>query len=141
VSKIKALNNNYEKFISIPWRDDAAAAQRVIFCIYNENDELKLRYNIEEFEISTKRAGHHWVVFDITDTFAEWLSSQRYAKSYFEKPELLSPLLGKYLAYLKEKFQGFLIIEKTNEYQIWNRRNKAFRYKVYNPQPSSYINS
>jgi len=115
VSKIKALIKNYENFILIPWRDDAAAAQRVIFCIYNENDELKLRYNIGEFEISTKRAGHHWVVFDITDTFAEWLSSQRYAKSYFEKPQLLSPLLGKYLVYLKEKFQEFLIIGKADE--------------------------
>ena len=57
-----------------------------IFCVYNEDDELKLRHNIDEFEISTKGTGHDWVVFEITDTFTKWLANQRYAKSYFINP-------------------------------------------------------
>jgi hypothetical protein len=39
VSKIKRLIASYNKYIAIPWRSDAAAAQRVIFCVYNESDE------------------------------------------------------------------------------------------------------
>ena len=108
MSKIKQLINSYNKFISVPWKEDAAALQRVIFCVYNENDELKLRAKIDEFEIVTKQAKHEWEVFDLTNTFADWLASQRYAKSYFQKPHLLTNLLPKYLEYITQQFQNFV---------------------------------
>ena len=74
MSKIKRLIASYNKYIAIPWRSDAAAAQRVIFCVYNESDELRLRSKIDEFEIATRDKGHDWALFDLTDTFAERLS-------------------------------------------------------------------
>ena len=74
MSRIKRLINSYSKFIAVPWRDDAAAAQRVIFCVYNENEELRLRAGIDEFEIATRQADHDWAAFDLTDSFAGWLS-------------------------------------------------------------------
>ena len=46
MSRIKRLIQSYNKFITIPWRDDTAAAQRVIFCVYDEDYELKLRAKI-----------------------------------------------------------------------------------------------
>lgn len=108
MSKVKRLLMNYSSFISIPWRGDAAAAQRVIFCVYNENDELRLRAGIDEFEIVTRQQGHDWTVFDFTDTFPQWMAEQRYAKSYFQKPQLLSALLPKYLLHVEEVFRKFL---------------------------------
>jgi hypothetical protein len=69
VSKIKRLLKSYSDYISIPWHE-AAAAQRVIFCVYDENDELRLRAKVDEFELATKQAGHEWALFDLTDTFA-----------------------------------------------------------------------
>lgn len=108
MSKIKQLIQSYSRYVSVPWRDDAAAAQRVIFCVYNEAEERTLRAKIDEFEIATKQAGHEWAIFDLTDTFAHWLTSQRYAKSYFQKPYLLSSLFPKYLDYIVNKFEGFL---------------------------------
>lgn len=48
MTRIKRLINSYNKFISIPWRSDAAAAQRVIFCVYNEYEELRLRSKIKD---------------------------------------------------------------------------------------------
>ncbi len=108
MSKIKRLIKSYSSFISIPWRSDVAAAQRIIFCVYNENDELRLRARVDEFEIATRQAGHEWAVFDLTDTFADWLSGQRYAKSYFQKPELLSTLLPRYLAFITQEFEKFI---------------------------------
>ena len=108
MSRIKRLLNSYSKYISIPWREDAAAAQRVIFCVYNEKDELRLRAKVDEFELATKQAGHEWVVFDLTDSFADWLASQRYARSYFQKPHLLATLLPKYLPYIVQNFEKFL---------------------------------
>jgi hypothetical protein len=108
VSRVKRLIQSYSKYISIPWRDDAAAAQRVVFCVYNENEERWLRAKVDEFEIVTRQAGHEWAMFDLTDTFAIWLASQRYAKSYFQKPHLLPTLLPKYLAFINDEFETFL---------------------------------
>ena len=108
MNRVKRLLASYAKFISVPWRDDAAAAQRVIFCVYNENEELRLRAKVDEFEIATRDAGHKWFVFDLTDTFAEWLSGQRYAESYYRKPDLLATLLPQYLGYIADRFGAFL---------------------------------
>ena len=118
MSRTKRLIETYAKFIAIPWRNDAAAAQRVIFCVYNENDELRLRAGIDEFEIATRDAGHDWGVFDLTDTFAEWISSQRYAQSYFRKPHLLPTLLPKYQQHITEQFKAFLAENGSNENSV-----------------------
>ncbi len=108
VSRVKKLLESYSRFISIPWREDAAAAQRVIFCVYNPSDELSLRTHIDEFEIATKQANHFWALYDLTNTFAQWLAAQRYAKSYFEKPQLLISLLPKYLDFIEDNFIEFI---------------------------------
>jgi hypothetical protein len=47
-------------------------------------------------------------LFDLTDTFPELARLQRYAKSYFQKPNLLSTLLPKYLTYIETEFAAFL---------------------------------
>lgn len=108
MNKIKRLVQSYGKYIAVPWRDDAAAGQRVIFCVYDEADEMRLRAKIDEFEIATRQSDHDWAVFDLTDAFAHWLASQRYAESYFQKPQLLPTLLPRYLTYLAEEFSKFL---------------------------------
>jgi hypothetical protein len=114
MSKTKRLTQSYGRFIAVPWQE-AAAPQRVIFCIYNEEDELQLRAKIDEFEIVTRQAGHDWAVFDLTDTFANWLDSQRYKKSYFKKPSLMSTLLPQYLVFIKKEFEAFLQARNVSE--------------------------
>lgn len=114
MSKIKRLLKSYSDYISIPWHE-AAAAQRVIFCVYDETDELRLRAKVDEFELATKQAGHEWALFDLTDTFANWLSSQRYAESYFKKPSLLSSLLPKFILYLNDEFTSFIKTANAND--------------------------
>ncbi len=108
MSKIRRLIQSYSRYIEVPWREDAAAAQRVIFCVYAETDERRLRVGIDEFEIATCQAGYGWAIFDLTDTFATWMASQRYAKSYFTKPHLLPTLLPRYLPYIASEFQAML---------------------------------
>jgi hypothetical protein len=108
VSRIKRLLQSYSKFIAVPWRDDAAAAQRVVFCVYNETEERALRAKQDEFQLATQQAGHGWSIFDLTETFAQWLSTQRYVEGYFNEPEYLDPLLPKYLDFLEAQFNTFL---------------------------------
>jgi hypothetical protein len=114
MSKVKQLLQNYSRHIAIPWRHDAAPAQRVIFCVYNEQNERALRARIDEFELETARAGHPWYRFDLSNTFAEWLAGQRYAKKYFAQPDLLDNLLPKYQEYLAQQFGSFLEEEKPD---------------------------
>ncbi len=118
MNRVKRLLTSYAKFIGVPWRDDAAAAQRVIFCVYNENEELRLRAKIDEFEIATRDSGHDWFVFDLTDTFAEWLSGQRYAESYYRKPALLATLLPQYLDHIAARFGDFLQTVGANDQSV-----------------------
>jgi hypothetical protein len=115
VSRVKRLIQSYSKYIAVPWRSDAAAAQRVIFCVYNESEELRIRVKIDEFELATRQSGHEWALYNLTDTFAQWLASQRYAKSYFEKPQLLATLLPKFLAFIAEDFASFLKASEIGE--------------------------
>lgn len=115
MSKVKRLVQSYGKYIAVPWRSDAAAAQRVIFCVYNEDEEMRLRAKVDEFEIMTRDSGHKWAVFDLTDTFADWLTAQRYAKSYFQNPHLLPTLLPKYLEFIAEAFRTFLTTNNIGE--------------------------
>ncbi len=115
MSRIKRLTQSYGAYIAVPWRDDAAAAQRVIFCVYHETEELRLRAKLDEFEIVTRAAGHDWTVFDLTNRFPRWLASQRYAKSYFQKPHLLSTLLPKYLVSIETEFGRFLQDQGVSE--------------------------
>ncbi len=107
MSKVKRLATSYEKYIAIPWRD-AAAAQRVVFCVYNEVDELRIRSKVDEFEIATKKSEHNWALFDLTDSFAQWLCGQKYAQSYFKKPNLLATIYPRYLEYIVERFTRFI---------------------------------
>ena len=112
MSKVKRLIRSYSRYISVPWREDAAAGQRVIFCVYHEIEERRLRARIDEFELATQQSGYDWAVFDLTDTFAAWLLSQKYVTSYFQKPHLLPTLLPKYLLYVTDEFEAFL---QTND--------------------------
>lgn len=109
MSKIKQLIDSYARHIAIPWRDDTAPAQRVIFCVYPEYSELRLRARLDEFEIVTRRANHDWAMFDLTDSFPNWMATQRYAKSYFNDPSKLATLLGKYEDFIAGNFQDFCI--------------------------------
>lgn len=107
MSRTDRLIENYAQHISIPWRPDSAAAQRVIFCVYPETDELRLRAQLDEFGIRTRSADHDWALFDVTDSFPDWMSTQKYAKSYFADPSKLSTLLGKYEDFVAENFKAF----------------------------------
>lgn len=118
MSKVKRLVQSYGRFVATPWRDDVAAAQRVVFCVYNEAEERALRAKIEEFELATKAASHGWHLFDLTDTFARWLAPQRYAPKYFENPELLTNLMPKYLAHLTAQFQAFVQAQQASDNDV-----------------------
>lgn len=105
MNRIKKLAQAYAHHIAIPWRPDAAPAQRVIFCVYDPAEERVLRANIVEFEIATANAGRAWHRFDLAGTFSAWLSTQKYADRYFQNPGRLNAMaLERYMDWIMESY-------------------------------------
>jgi hypothetical protein len=109
MSSLNDVLRSYSSHVAVPWSENCAPAQRVIFCVYSETDELKLRLKLDEFEMSTREAKHGWHVFDLTSTFPTWIKNQRYVEKYYQKPKNLSLLMSKYRTFLKDSFESFLI--------------------------------
>lgn len=89
-SRVARLVEAYREHINVPWAVGLAAIQRVIFAVYDKNDELRLRANIDEFRLATLEAGHEWLPIDVTNAFPEWMAAQEYRDAYFECPEDLT---------------------------------------------------
>jgi hypothetical protein len=87
MSKLDKLVYAYHEHISLPWQAGLAAIQRVIFAVYDKNEELRLRAHLGEFELETKQSGHEWLQIDVTNAFPDWMNAQEYRESYFENPE------------------------------------------------------
>lgn len=94
MGRIEQLADAYEQHISLPWVRDLAGAQRTIFVVYDKTDERKLRAKKQLFELGTKRTGHKWQEFDLTDVFPTWMAGDEYRDAYFESPEDLRMKLG-----------------------------------------------
>ena len=93
-SKIARLVQSYQSYIELPWEKGLAGVQKVIFVVYDKTEELRIRAQVEEFEIATKAAKHNWLLIDITDAFPQWMAQQEYRESYFEYPEDLQDNLS-----------------------------------------------
>lgn len=89
-SRVQKLVATYRQHLTVPWQAGLAAIQRVIFAVYDKADELRLRANVEEFELATRQAGKRWLLVDLTDAFPEWISAQEYRDAYFASPEDLA---------------------------------------------------
>lgn len=112
-SKIARLIQSYQTYIDLPWEKGLAGVQKVIFAVYDKQDELKIRAQVEEFEIATITAKHEWQLIDITDAFPEWMAQQEYRDSYFEYPEDLQDSLAEFTRSVSQKITA--ILEQAND--------------------------
>ena len=95
-SRIARLVQSYQNYIELPWEKGLAGVQKVIFAVYDKTEELRIRTQVEEFEIATKTAKHEWLLIDITDVFPQWMAQQEYREGYFEYPEDLQDKLSEF---------------------------------------------
>jgi len=96
-SRVDALADAYERHVGLPWDRGLAPPQRVWFAVYPKEDERRLRYKVEAFQLATTKAGKKWVLVDITDSFARWIDGERYRESYFKNPRMMAPKLSQFL--------------------------------------------
>lgn len=92
MSRIDVLRRNYQRVCGLPWERHVAGSQRVWLAVYDKEDERKLTLRVDLFAEATQATGHRWLRCDLTNAFADWLSSPPfadYAESYFESPSRL----------------------------------------------------
>ena len=118
MSKAKQLLENYRRHIEIPWQKGKSSQQRVIFCVYPEYTELRLRARLDEFEIATRQSEHGWHLFDITDAFPNWLADQKYARTYFKDPEKITTVLPKLKNFIEKQFEAFCAEKVVGENDV-----------------------
>lgn len=107
-SRIARLVESYQNFVELPWEKGLAGVQKVIFVVYDKTEELRMRAQVEEFELATRSANHKWQLVDITDAFPQWLMSQDYCQEYFEHPGDLQDSLGEFTEAVVEQINEVL---------------------------------
>ena len=100
------LLHNYRTYIKFPWKTGLSDEQRTIFCIYDKQDELKLRYKLTEFSDATESAKHSWYEMDISKAYPDWLEKLDYLEEYFENPgDMTYTLLTDFLEHIKRAIE------------------------------------
>jgi hypothetical protein len=100
LSYVNGLLDAYRKFVSLPWQDNLAPAQRVWMAVYPPEYERRLRLHLPDFKVATKEANHAWSLIDITTSFERWMAGHEYREEYFESPELLDTALPAFFDHL-----------------------------------------
>lgn len=99
-SRVDGLIEAYARHVGLPWDRGLAPPQRVWFAVYPKEEERRLRYKVEAFQLATtdpKGAAKRWVLVDLTDCFSRWLDAEKYRESYFKSPKMLAPKLPRFL--------------------------------------------
>lgn len=116
MGRIEKLAERYKRFISLPWQNDLAGAERILFLVYDKSSERRLRARKELFALATQDAGHGWIDCDLTDAFAEWMAGIEYRESYFESPQDLELKLDRdFLLYAAERVREALTAPQADE--------------------------
>ncbi len=108
MTRVSRLLREYERHISVPWQPGLSGVQRIIFVVHDKSAELHLRTRIEEFEIATKKAGHGWVLHDLTNSFPRWMISMDYRETYFEYPEDIEGMLPQFVEHVVDEIKSIL---------------------------------
>lgn len=115
MNKIEVLANRYRNHIAAPWQRNLAGEQKIIFVVYPQGDERRLRARLKLFEMATLESQHKWKLLDFTQTFACWMTGLEYRQVYFEEPEnLVLPLETEFPAFVAGKLRKALTCEEVD---------------------------
>jgi len=119
-SGIEGLLKAYERHVRLPWAAGLSGAEKVWLAVYspsgpNGQNERRLRFVIDEFDIATTSAGHRWKLVDLTRVFDEWLGTHEYRDSYFAMPEALEPALDQFGEHLRTLVEAELTAPEVDD--------------------------
>lgn len=111
---LNRLLDNYKEHIDLPWKAGLAPEQRIIFCVYDKDEELRLRYKLMQFRDKTEESGRKWLDVDLAEQFPLWLNKQEHVEEYFENPtDITDRFLKEFLDFLFEYINSINPDENT----------------------------
>lgn len=102
-SRVDSLAEAYARHVALPWDRGLAPPQRVWFAVYPKEEERRLRYKVASFQLATtdpNGARKKWILVDLSDSFARWLSGEKYREAYFKNPKMMAPKLPRFLEFV-----------------------------------------
>lgn len=96
-SRVEGLADAYGRHVGLPWDRGLAPPQRVWFAIYPKEEECRLRYRVDAFQLATANAGKRWVLVDLTDSFSRWINEDPDRDLLFADPDALAPLMDEFV--------------------------------------------
>lgn len=116
-SGIEGLLRAYERHIGLPWDRSLSGAEKVWLAVYSPSsqNERRLRFVIDEFDIATTSAGRRWKLVDLTSAFEEWLGAHEYRDSYFAMPDVLESALDDFGQHLRSRLEAALTATDVDE--------------------------
>lgn len=116
-SGIEELLKAYERHVALPWDRGLSGAEKVWLAVYSPSsqNERRLRFVIDEFDMATRAAGHHWKLVDLTNSFERWMGAHEYRDSYFANPKALEPALEEFSEYLCASLTAELTAEDVDD--------------------------
>ena len=112
---IDDLLANYQRFVSLPWKDGLPGSQRTWMAVYRPDQERRLRARIADFQAVTTKPGHGWVLADVTNTFADWMNTLDYREEFFADPEALGPVIDDYAEFVAARLAEVLESDEVDE--------------------------
>jgi hypothetical protein len=105
-SRVDLLAAAYGRHVAVPWTAGLSPAERVWFVVYPKEEERRLRYKVQAFQLATAQATKKWLLVDLTDCFARWLDGEKYRDSYFTNLKTLAPKLPRFLEFAAGEVVG-----------------------------------
>ncbi len=118
MSKIEDLIVAYDRFVGLPWDRNLAGPQKCWFAVYDPRDERRLRARLGAFELAGAKAGHGWLLCDLTNAFAQWIAGESYRDSFFERPEDLNLVIDDFRAMAASRVRAALDDPQADENSI-----------------------
>lgn len=115
MSEIEDLVKAFDRHVQLRWPTGLDGEQRVWFAVYDPAQERRLRPRVPEFESWTRKAGHGWLLCDLTTTFADWMAEHEYRDAYFESPEDMGLALKTFVSHAASKVKQVLESPEADE--------------------------
>ena len=121
-NNIDELIQAYEKVVNGNWTTTVSGQERIWFLVYDPDIQRKVDLRLDDFIITTKKAGKKWVKISFKECFPKWMAKHEYREEYFQEPEML-------IDQLESKFISYVIdytLDNLNEQNIDDNTVIAF---------------
>lgn len=97
---VEDLLTAFRARLTVPWRNEEAAAGRVWMLWYDKSLERRVRGRLAEFRLAAEQSSRGWHEIDLAPEFGKWIASQSWFERASKRPTTLGTVLPEFETYL-----------------------------------------